>query len=72
MMLPFFFLELLLDWKQNADEIIVKLNLGSGSLKVEDVDTFFTDTDCVIKLPGTRNGVTAANVSPAVLGTSLD
>ncbi|XP_004944686.2 ubiquitin carboxyl-terminal hydrolase 19 isoform X2 [Gallus gallus] len=46
--------ELLLDWKQNADEIIVKLNLGSGSLKVEDVDTFFTDTDCVIKLPDGR------------------
>uniref|UniRef100_A0A8C3LCY4 Ubiquitin carboxyl-terminal hydrolase 19 n=1 Tax=Chrysolophus pictus TaxID=9089 RepID=A0A8C3LCY4_CHRPC len=45
---------LLLDWKQNADEIIVKLNLGSGSLKVEDVDTFFTDTDCVIKLPDGR------------------
>uniref|UniRef100_A0A8C3LGY6 ubiquitinyl hydrolase 1 n=1 Tax=Chrysolophus pictus TaxID=9089 RepID=A0A8C3LGY6_CHRPC len=47
-------IELLLDWKQNADEIIVKLNLGSGSLKVEDVDTFFTDTDCVIKLPDGR------------------
>uniref|UniRef100_A0A8C3LCH5 ubiquitinyl hydrolase 1 n=1 Tax=Chrysolophus pictus TaxID=9089 RepID=A0A8C3LCH5_CHRPC len=46
--------KLLLDWKQNADEIIVKLNLGSGSLKVEDVDTFFTDTDCVIKLPDGR------------------
>lgn len=72
LMLPFLFLELLLDWKQNADEIIVKLNLGSGSLKVEDVDTFFTDTDCVIKLPGTGNGVTAANVSPAGLGTSVD
>uniref|UniRef100_A0A8C3PYN0 Ubiquitin carboxyl-terminal hydrolase 19 n=1 Tax=Chrysolophus pictus TaxID=9089 RepID=A0A8C3PYN0_CHRPC len=54
LMLPFLFLELLLDWKQNADEIIVKLNLGSGSLKVEDVDTFFTDTDCVIKLPDGR------------------
>ncbi|XP_054036363.1 ubiquitin carboxyl-terminal hydrolase 19 isoform X7 [Dryobates pubescens] len=46
--------ELLLDWKQNADEIIVKLNLGSGGLKVEDVDTFFTDTDCTIKLPDGR------------------
>ncbi|NWU15795.1 UBP19 hydrolase, partial [Cephalopterus ornatus] len=47
-------LELLLDWKQNADEIIVKLNLGSGALKVEDVDSAFTDTDCVIKLPDGR------------------
>ncbi|NXL95540.1 UBP19 hydrolase, partial [Alectura lathami] len=47
-------LELLLDWKQNADEIIVKLNLGSGALKVEDVDAAFTDTDCVVKLPDGR------------------
>ncbi|KAM4654327.1 ubiquitin carboxyl-terminal hydrolase 19 isoform 6-T8 [Amazona ochrocephala] len=46
--------ELLLDWKQNADEIIVKLNLGSEALKVEDVDAAFTDTDCVLKLPDGR------------------
>uniref|UniRef100_A0A663LUD5 Ubiquitin carboxyl-terminal hydrolase 19 n=1 Tax=Athene cunicularia TaxID=194338 RepID=A0A663LUD5_ATHCN len=52
--LPSLFLELLLDWKQNADEIIVKLNLGSGALKVEDVDAAFTDTDCVVKLPDGR------------------
>lgn len=50
--LPSLFLELLLDWKQNADEIIIKLNLGSGALKAEDVDAAFTDTDCVVKLPG--------------------
>ncbi|XP_051483910.1 ubiquitin carboxyl-terminal hydrolase 19 isoform X7 [Apus apus] len=46
--------ELLLDWKQNADEIIVKLNLGSGALKVEDVDAAFSDRDCVVKLPDGR------------------
>ncbi|XP_061213230.1 ubiquitin carboxyl-terminal hydrolase 19 isoform X9 [Neopsephotus bourkii] len=46
--------ELLLDWKQNADEIIVKLNLGSEALKVEDVDAAFSDTDCVLKLPDGR------------------
>uniref|UniRef100_A0A8V5H827 Ubiquitin carboxyl-terminal hydrolase 19 n=1 Tax=Melopsittacus undulatus TaxID=13146 RepID=A0A8V5H827_MELUD len=51
---PSLFLELLLDWKQNAGEIIVKLNLGSEALKVEDVDADFTDTDCVIKLPDGR------------------
>uniref|UniRef100_A0A8C3GSF8 ubiquitinyl hydrolase 1 n=1 Tax=Corvus moneduloides TaxID=1196302 RepID=A0A8C3GSF8_CORMO len=45
---------LLLDWKQNADEIIIKLNLGSGALKAEDVDAAFTDTDCVVKLPDGR------------------
>ncbi|NXS54042.1 UBP19 hydrolase, partial [Brachypteracias leptosomus] len=48
------FPELLLDWKQNSDEIIVKLNLGSGALKVEDVDATFTDMDCVVKLPDGR------------------
>ncbi|NXR73518.1 UBP19 hydrolase, partial [Pycnonotus jocosus] len=52
--LPSLFLELLLDWKQNADEIIIKLNLGSGALKVEDVRADFTDTDCVVKLPDGR------------------
>ncbi|NXF12226.1 UBP19 hydrolase, partial [Smithornis capensis] len=52
--LPCLFLELLLDWKQNADEIIVKLNLGSGALKVEDVRAEFSDTDCVLKLPDGR------------------
>ncbi|NWZ79518.1 UBP19 hydrolase, partial [Poecile atricapillus] len=52
--LPSLFLELLLDWKQNADEIIIKLNLGSGALKVEDVHADFTDTDCVVKLPDGR------------------
>ncbi|NWW78040.1 UBP19 hydrolase, partial [Climacteris rufus] len=52
--LPSLFLELLLDWKQNAGEIIIKLNLGSGALKAEDVVTDFSDTDCVIKLPDGR------------------
>ncbi|NXU36211.1 UBP19 hydrolase, partial [Drymodes brunneopygia] len=46
--------ELLLDWKQNADEIIIKLNLGTGALKEEDVHAKFTDTDCVVKLPDGR------------------
>ncbi|XP_067397000.1 ubiquitin carboxyl-terminal hydrolase 19 isoform X2 [Emydura macquarii macquarii] len=46
--------DLLLDWKQNADEVIVKLNLGSGPLKLEEVDTAFTDTECVVRLPDGR------------------
>ncbi|XP_041316013.1 ubiquitin carboxyl-terminal hydrolase 19 isoform X1 [Pyrgilauda ruficollis] len=46
--------ELLLDWKQNADEIIIKLNLGTGALKAEDVRADFTDTDCVVRLPDGR------------------
>uniref|UniRef100_A0A8C6VH07 ubiquitinyl hydrolase 1 n=1 Tax=Naja naja TaxID=35670 RepID=A0A8C6VH07_NAJNA len=43
-----------LEWKQNADEVIVKLNLGSRNPKVEEVDSSFTDTNCVIKLPDGR------------------
>ncbi|XP_029457088.1 ubiquitin carboxyl-terminal hydrolase 19 isoform X3 [Rhinatrema bivittatum] len=46
--------EMLIDWKQNSDEIIVKLNPGVGTLKVEDVDAAFSDTDCLIKLPDGR------------------
>uniref|UniRef100_UPI00398EBC02 ubiquitin carboxyl-terminal hydrolase 19 isoform X2 n=1 Tax=Pristiophorus japonicus TaxID=55135 RepID=UPI00398EBC02 len=46
--------ELFVDWKQNADEIIVKLKPGEGSLKVDAVDAAFTDTDCVVTLPDGR------------------
>uniref|UniRef100_A0A8C8SYF0 ubiquitinyl hydrolase 1 n=1 Tax=Pelusios castaneus TaxID=367368 RepID=A0A8C8SYF0_9SAUR len=46
--------DLLLDWKQNADEVIVKLSLGSGPLKLEEVDAAFTDTECVVRLPDGR------------------
>ncbi|XP_060095352.1 ubiquitin carboxyl-terminal hydrolase 19 isoform X2 [Heteronotia binoei] len=46
--------DLLLDWKQNAHEVIVKLNLGSGALKTEEVETSFTDTSCIVSLPDGR------------------
>uniref|UniRef100_A0A4X2LSL0 ubiquitinyl hydrolase 1 n=1 Tax=Vombatus ursinus TaxID=29139 RepID=A0A4X2LSL0_VOMUR len=46
--------ELLLDWKQNADEVIVKLHVGSGPLRIEEIDAAFTDTDCVVQLPDGR------------------
>lgn len=45
-------IELLLDWKQNADEVIVKLRVGTGPVRLEEVDAAFTDTDCVLRLPG--------------------
>ncbi|XP_069798500.1 uncharacterized protein usp19 [Narcine bancroftii] len=44
--------DLFVDWKQNADEVIVKLKSGEGSLKVDPVDVAFTDSDCIITLPG--------------------
>ncbi|XP_039626979.1 ubiquitin carboxyl-terminal hydrolase 19 isoform X2 [Polypterus senegalus] len=36
-------------WKQNASEIIVKLRPGERCVKVEDVNTSFTDQSCLVK-----------------------
>ncbi|XP_027026509.2 ubiquitin carboxyl-terminal hydrolase 19 isoform X4 [Tachysurus fulvidraco] len=46
--------DLLLDWKQNADEVIVRLRCGEGALKVENVDTAFSDTACQVRFPDGR------------------
>ncbi|XP_072276727.1 ubiquitin carboxyl-terminal hydrolase 19 isoform X2 [Pyxicephalus adspersus] len=43
--------EMMIDWKQNSGEVIVRLNPGPGALIVEDVKASFTDTDCVINFP---------------------
>lgn len=32
--------------------MIVKLRVGAGPLRLEEVDAAFTDTDCVVRLPG--------------------
>ncbi|XP_041080725.1 ubiquitin carboxyl-terminal hydrolase 19-like isoform X7 [Polyodon spathula] len=42
------------DWKQNSNEIIVKLRPGEGVVKVEDVDAAFTDTACRVQFPDGR------------------
>ncbi|XP_063517197.1 ubiquitin carboxyl-terminal hydrolase 19 isoform X46 [Pongo pygmaeus] len=44
--------ELLLDWRQSAEEVIVKLRVGVVPLQLEDVDAAFTDTDCVVRFAG--------------------
>ncbi|KAM4651238.1 ubiquitin carboxyl-terminal hydrolase 19 isoform 2-T2 [Discoglossus pictus] len=43
--------DMLIDWKQNSGEVIVKLNPGSEALNVEQVNAQFTDTNCVINFP---------------------
>lgn len=49
----FFCVDLFLDWKQNAYEVIVRLNCGdAGVLRVEDIDSAFSDSACHIRLPG--------------------
>lgn len=32
--------------------MIVKLRVGAGPLRLDEVDAAFTDTDCVVRLPG--------------------
>ncbi|KAM3914259.1 ubiquitin carboxyl-terminal hydrolase 19 isoform 2-T2 [Leptodactylus fuscus] len=43
--------DVMIDWKQNSGEVIVKLNPGPGAINVEEVKAEFTDTDCVINFP---------------------
>lgn len=40
------------DWKQNANEVIVKLRCGEGVQRIEDINTTFTDTHCHVRFPG--------------------
>uniref|UniRef100_A0A671QPF6 ubiquitinyl hydrolase 1 n=1 Tax=Sinocyclocheilus anshuiensis TaxID=1608454 RepID=A0A671QPF6_9TELE len=44
--------DLFVDWKQNAYEVIVRLNCeDAGVLRVEDIDYAFSDSACHIRLP---------------------
>ncbi|XP_018116911.1 ubiquitin carboxyl-terminal hydrolase 19 isoform X3 [Xenopus laevis] len=43
--------DIVIDWKQNSEEVIVKLNAGPRALNVEQLNAEFTDTDCVISFP---------------------
>nr|XP_005162176.1 ubiquitin carboxyl-terminal hydrolase 19 isoform X2 [Danio rerio] len=47
--------DLFLDWKQNAYEVIVRLNCGgAGELRVEDIEYDFSNSACHIRLPDGR------------------
>uniref|UniRef100_A0A673LYX3 ubiquitinyl hydrolase 1 n=1 Tax=Sinocyclocheilus rhinocerous TaxID=307959 RepID=A0A673LYX3_9TELE len=47
--------DLFVDWKQNAYEVIVRLNCeDAGVLRVEDIDYAFSDSACHIRLPDGR------------------
>ncbi|KAG8557256.1 hypothetical protein GDO81_018384 [Engystomops pustulosus] len=43
--------DMMIDWKQNSGEVIVKLNPGPGAINVDELKAEFTDTDCVISFP---------------------
>uniref|UniRef100_A0A674ESD5 ubiquitinyl hydrolase 1 n=1 Tax=Salmo trutta TaxID=8032 RepID=A0A674ESD5_SALTR len=46
--------DVFVDWKQNANEVTVRLRCGEGVQSVEDVTTTFTDTDCQACFPDGR------------------
>ncbi|XP_053705774.1 ubiquitin carboxyl-terminal hydrolase 19 isoform X1 [Synchiropus splendidus] len=46
--------DMFLDWKQNANDVIVRLRCGDGVNGVEDVATTFTDTHCHVCFPDGR------------------
>ncbi|XP_053576788.1 ubiquitin carboxyl-terminal hydrolase 19 isoform X2 [Bombina bombina] len=43
--------DMLIDWKQNSGEVIVKLNTGSSVFNMDQLNAEFTDTECVINFP---------------------
>uniref|UniRef100_A0A673CKS2 ubiquitinyl hydrolase 1 n=1 Tax=Sphaeramia orbicularis TaxID=375764 RepID=A0A673CKS2_9TELE len=42
------------DWKQNVNEVIVRLRCGEGVQRIEDINTTFTDTHCHVCFPDGR------------------
>lgn len=50
-------LDLVIDWRQSADEVIVKLHMRIGPMGLEEVNTAFTDTGCVVRLLSGQWGV---------------
>uniref|UniRef100_A0A674P1B7 ubiquitinyl hydrolase 1 n=1 Tax=Takifugu rubripes TaxID=31033 RepID=A0A674P1B7_TAKRU len=43
------------DWKQNVNEVTVRLRCGDGIQRKEDVDTSFTDKSCHVSFPDGRH-----------------
>lgn len=50
--LLFMFSDVFVDWKQNVNEVIVRLRCGEGVQRIEDINTTFTDTHCHVCFPG--------------------
>lgn len=45
-------LDVFVDWKQNDNEVTVRLRCGDGVQRVNDINTNFTDTNCNVSFPG--------------------
>ncbi|XP_056278900.1 ubiquitin carboxyl-terminal hydrolase 19 isoform X3 [Pseudoliparis swirei] len=46
--------DVFVDWKQNVNEVTVRLRCGEAVLRVEDINTTFTDTHCHVGFPDGR------------------
>lgn len=46
--------DVFVDWKQNVNDVIVRLRCGEGVQSLEDVSTTFTDTHCLVCFPDGR------------------
>uniref|UniRef100_G3NJG0 ubiquitinyl hydrolase 1 n=1 Tax=Gasterosteus aculeatus aculeatus TaxID=481459 RepID=G3NJG0_GASAC len=54
MSVPLCFTDVFVDWKQNVNEVTVRLRCGDGVLRIEDINTTFTDTHCHVRFPDGR------------------
>uniref|UniRef100_A0A8D3CT41 ubiquitinyl hydrolase 1 n=1 Tax=Scophthalmus maximus TaxID=52904 RepID=A0A8D3CT41_SCOMX len=48
------FSDVFVDWKQNVNEVTVRLRCGEGVQRIEDISTTFTDTHCHVCFPDGR------------------
>lgn len=46
--------DVFVDWKQNVNEVTVRLRCGEGVQRIEDINTSFTDTHCHVCFPDGR------------------
>ncbi|KAK5863108.1 hypothetical protein PBY51_000163 [Eleginops maclovinus] len=46
--------DVFVDWKQNVNEVTVRLRCGEGVQRIEDINTTFTDTHCHVHFPDGR------------------
>ncbi|XP_035513216.1 ubiquitin carboxyl-terminal hydrolase 19 isoform X2 [Morone saxatilis] len=46
--------DVFVDWKQNVNEVTVRLRCGEGVQRIEDINTTFTDTHCLVCFPDGR------------------
>ncbi|XP_049920137.1 ubiquitin carboxyl-terminal hydrolase 19 isoform X3 [Epinephelus moara] len=46
--------DVFVDWKQNVNEVTVRLRCGEGVQRIEDISTTFTDTHCHVCFPDGR------------------